>query len=94
MPILDHLAGLLIHRDALQLYQGDRKGSAFPADQHEHLVLALLLSLRFNPVGVLGSLSTEVGGVTSGLGRSGGLGLFVPGPLGGLLDRRIAPRGS
>jgi hypothetical protein len=28
---------------ALQLGQGNRKGSAFPADQHEHLVLALLL---------------------------------------------------
>jgi hypothetical protein len=42
MPILDHLAGLVVHRDALQLGQGNRKGSAFPADQDEHLVLALL----------------------------------------------------
>src|SRR5919201_994024 len=43
LPIPDHLEGLLVHRDALQLGQGNRKGSAFPADQHEHLVLALLL---------------------------------------------------
>src|SRR5215207_5768040 len=42
MPILDRLAGLLIHHDALELCQGNRKGSAaFPADQDEHLVLAL-----------------------------------------------------
>ena len=33
MPILDHLACLLLHRDALQLGQGDPKGPAFPADQ-------------------------------------------------------------
>jgi hypothetical protein len=32
MPILDHLAGLLVHRDALQLHQGNRKGPAFPGD--------------------------------------------------------------
>jgi hypothetical protein len=41
LPILDQLVGLLVHRDALQLGQGNRKGSAFPADQDEHLVLAL-----------------------------------------------------
>jgi hypothetical protein len=39
----DHLVGRLVHRDALQLGQGNRKASAFPADQDEQLVLALLL---------------------------------------------------
>jgi hypothetical protein len=43
MPILDRLAGLLIHRDGLQLGQGNPEGSAVPADQNEHLVFALLL---------------------------------------------------
>jgi hypothetical protein len=43
MPILDHLAGRLVHRDALQLGQGNRKASVFPWGQDEHLVFALLL---------------------------------------------------
>src|SRR5215218_2056653 len=43
LPILDRLAGLLVHRDALQLGQGNRKASAFPADQDEHLMVALLV---------------------------------------------------
>jgi hypothetical protein len=42
LPILDHLAGLLVYHDALQLGQGNRKGAAFLADQDGHLVLALL----------------------------------------------------
>ena len=41
MPILDRLAGLLVHRDAPELGQGNRERSPFPADQDEHLVRAL-----------------------------------------------------
>ena len=50
MPILDHLAGRLVHRDALQLGQGNRKGSAFPAGQDEHLVFALLFGGHLDDV--------------------------------------------
>src|SRR5215216_2070341 len=32
VPVLDRLAGLLVHGDALQLGQRNRKGSAVPAD--------------------------------------------------------------
>jgi len=43
VPILDPLAGLIVHGDADQLGQGHGQRPAFPTHQDQHVVLALLL---------------------------------------------------
>ena len=49
VPVLNHLAGVVIHGYAFQLGQGDGEGAAIPAGEDEHLVLSKRPLVKLTP---------------------------------------------
>ena len=47
VPILKSLLGMLINLDAFQLAEGNGKLPGFPADEHKHLMLAVICGSQF-----------------------------------------------